>query len=743
VQGTYVGTIANADGRYQLRVAEVPAVLIVRFIGYTSETRTITADSPAEQHFALDRETIQLDEIVVSGEDPAVRIMREVIERKKVWRSDLHSVVAESYNRFALSNDTGIVSVAETVTEAHWDARRGMREVLLARRSTSNIDFADQLPAALFVANLYDDDLEIAGHRLMGVSHPDALDHYRFALDSTRTMDGRRVFDISVEPKNARKSAFVGRVSVLDDEFGLVDVELRPSDAFLFPPPIQHFAVTYRQQFSRFDGDFWLPVDFRAEMDLKVGLGRVLNLPVIRIGQVSRFADYQINTGVADSLFEAEDYLSTDSVAVADGGALERAGLAVPLTEPEQLAYNGIDSTMTLRRAFAPSGLLGRLAESGDDEGDGKQRWGLPVDIRPELWYNRVDALHAGLELHSPRLGPVRLAVRGGYNSGLDGGEAWTYGGLVQLKSTHGLRPTGTLVAEAVTALRFGTELYSRGLNALWTVLGGRDYYDYYRREGIRAAFSLSVPSGAATLSVNYTDSRHSSLPRTTDWQVFHVYDSLRANPAVAEGRLRSVGLAISAGDAPDPAKITGLNRLSLSVERSLGSSDFEFTQVRLVAEARVATLYRRRLLSNVLDVRLTAGLSTDVLPLQKFGSVESAMGPYGPFGSLKTSVGPPYEGHRWLGFFWEHNFRTIPFELLGMDWLVRNSWNLIVFGGHARTWAPQPSEEADYVPNVPARFHQELGLSLSGIFSVLRADVAFRLDENRVSFRLAAARIF
>ena len=244
IEGTYRGTISNTDGVYEIQLDELPATLLVRFIGYETARRTISADDPAQQDFRLQPVTYELGEIVVSGEDPAVQIMREVIERKKVWRAALETYETEAYNRFTISNDTGIVSIIETFTAAFWDRERGMKETLKGRRETANLEIEEALPAALFVTNLYDDDIEVGGYTLIGVTHPKALRHYRFRLEGTRRIDDQEVYDISVEPRNKLKSAFVGRVSVLDSAYALIDVELRPGEAFLFPTPIERYDVT-------------------------------------------------------------------------------------------------------------------------------------------------------------------------------------------------------------------------------------------------------------------------------------------------------------------------------------------------------------------------------------------------------------------------------------------------------------------------------------------------------------------
>ena len=318
VAGTYRGTITNVDGSYELAVNTLPATLEVRFIGYETAERALSEGATATQDIELQPVAYELDEIVVSGEDPAVQIMREVIRRKQTWRAALETYKVEVYNRFTLANDTGIVSIVESLTEAYWDRDEGLNEIVKDRRQTANLNLPDAVPAALFVTNLYDDDINVAGHTLRGVTHPDALDHYRYRLEGTRRIDDQRVYDLTVEPRNRLKSGFEGRLAVLDSAYALLNVELRPSEAFRFPPPIQGFDVTYRQQFSPFGGAFWLPADFRSTATLDIGIGALLDFPTVDIDQVSRFSNYSVNVPLPDTLFNGRRAL-IDSVAILVG----------------------------------------------------------------------------------------------------------------------------------------------------------------------------------------------------------------------------------------------------------------------------------------------------------------------------------------------------------------------------------------------------------------------------------------
>ena len=758
IEGTYRGTISNADGVYEIQLDELPATLLVRFIGYETARRTIAADDAAQQDFRLQPVTYELGEVVVTGEDPAVQIMREVIERKKVWRAALDTYETEAYNRFTISNDTGIVSIIETFTAAFWDRERGMKETLKGRRETANLEIEEALPAALFVTNLYDDDIEVGGYTLIGVTHPKALRHYRFRLEGTRYLDDQEVYDISVEPRNKLKSAFVGRVSVLDSAYALIDVELRPGEAFLFPTPIERYDVTYRQQFSNFGGEYWLPVDFRSEIALEINFGGLLAFPTFNIDQVSRFTDYQVNVPLPDSLYENDDLVTVDSAAVASDALLDQEGVAVPLSEPEQAAYAEIDSTMGLDEAFAPTGPLARFVDMNDDEEEdddrnarqsARQQVFENFDIEPELWFNRVDAFHAGLGAEWDA-GPLTLGGGGGWNSGPDDDEdRWSYHAEARLESEgrNEIFVEGGYAAR--TASRYDTDLYGRFLNSVTVLFGGDDYYDYYRSEGFTVGGGVRIDRLESTLSLGYRDEEHTSLAQTTNYDFLGETTPQRTNPAIDAGTLRAVTASLVIGDDFNPLGVTGRRRLALSVEHSTtGSlnSDFGYTRYSAVFDWRQNTFYRRRLLPNTLDLRLVAGASSGDLPIQRALTVDASLGVYRPFGALRTRTGFPYAGDEVLALFWEHNFRTVPFEVLGLRSLAQDGYNILVFGGHARTWVDEGRnirfQSEAFVPETDG-FHHEIGVSISGLFSILRIDFTKRLDAEGFTVGLGTARLF
>lgn len=481
IEGTFTGTVANAVGRFSLGVSAFPVSIVTRFIGYESDRRQLQTASSDLIDIHLVPVAIPLPEITVSGEDPAIGIMRRVIEEKARWRNSFDTYKVDAYNRFRLENDSGIVSIWESGTVAFWDRERGTREISVWQRQTDNMDIDELLPAALFVQNLYDDDIDVAGHRFMGVTHPDALSYYDFHLSGTRARDNQLVYDIEVQPKSKLGSGFVGTIAVLDSAYAMLDVDLAPGDAFFFPPPIKGLSVAYRQQFSRFGSDVWLPVDFQLSIRLDISFMGLIAIPTIRIEQISRLSDFELNVQLPDSLYDLDEFIVADSMALATMDIAELEIVPVPLTPREEVAYETIDSTMTLRKAYRPTGLLARFAEvsvgssDGDDSGgSGGMGFGssLSLDLEPLLWYNRVEGLHAGLKASRRLAEDFRLTGQVGYETARKG---WTYGTSARIGRRTWFE--GGFVDHV--AQRYESDFLNRFWNSLNVLATQPDYFDY------------------------------------------------------------------------------------------------------------------------------------------------------------------------------------------------------------------------------------------------------------------------
>ncbi|MXY08519.1 MAG: carboxypeptidase-like regulatory domain-containing protein [Rhodothermaceae bacterium] len=744
IAGTYRGTITNREGVFEIAVDDLPVDLVVRYIGYRTDTLTAHTETPLE--FRLQPVVMEMRQLVVTDEDPAVSIMREVIERKAVWQEKLSTFEAQAYSRYTFSNDSGIVAITESAATAWWDKDRGIREEITGTRSTGNFPGADAMPAALTMLNLYDDDVEISGHTLIGVTHPDALDKYVFTLEGMRSVDDVLIYDIAVEPKYRQTSAFVGTVSVMDGVFALIEARLRPGPAFIFPFPIRRYEVTYLQQFSNYGGDIWLPVDLRSNAVVEISFGVLLSFPPIIVDQVSRFTDYQLNIALADSLFEEGWRLRIDSLAVASYEGFQREGVVVPLDPEETIAYASIDSTHSLREAYELQGPLGRAlnrrAEMEERRESTDRVFGFfaKYGISPRVWYNRVDDFHGGLgyrkEFSREESDQTfAIEVGAGLSTGQKGAEQFSYDGAVSWEKDWfinvGYRSENTFTYQSGNKNRL--------TNSSLMLIGQEDYFDYYRRQGmsITGGYRLQAPRG--TISATYQHENHSPLTGNTSYDLLGRSEPQRPNPTVMKGEMRTVTIEYTFG-RPSVILIDPSKHLAISAEFSMPQSDFVFRRYYLRAGGRVNTFLRRRFIPATLDYGISVGMASEggrTLPLQRSFIVEGGTTVYHWDGSLHTLRGLPYQGSGIVFGHWEHNFRTLPFELLGLSSMVDRGYNVSIFGGHAFIRGLGVSRHS-------WRRHNELGLSLSGIIGLARVDFAYHIEEKRFLYpTFGLARLF
>lgn len=752
IKDTYRGTITNSNGQFSLTIPDslLPATLVIRYIGYETNELTITRSSSQKQHISLNPSVTEMQEIVVTDEDPGIRIMREVINRKKKWRKQLETYKAEAYTRQSLSNDTSIVSITESVSQVFWDHEQGHREVQKSKRQTANIEAANNFAGVSYLPNFYDDDIEIAEFKLVGITHPDALDYYDFKLVNQTSIDNQTVYEIEVNPARKLQPLFEGTAFVLADKYALLEVDLVPNDVVKFPAPIKSFTTSYQQQFNNFGQDFWLPVDVRIGGDIKIKMVG-LDFPMIKFRQLSRITNYQVNTSLPDSLYEKGNRFSVDSTTIKSDSLIARQINTVPLSTEEEKAYATLDSTATLEKAFKPSGFLANLMddEGSDNSGSGPFSFlnKIPGSFIPDGRYNRVDQVFLGLRYSIDATDWLNIRGRSGYSTGY---KKWNYGGGLSIEWLN--RDWGSANFggdyQATTETQFHSHIYKPYSTIIPNLVFGRQgYFDYYRSEGFRLFSTFELPQNLSA-EMGFARQNHTSLPTTTAYDFRGLPNNFNPNPSILEGTLQSIDL-ITGFNINEGYNfgVTGQNKIELAVEHSsdvLGS-DYNFTKYSGLFSWSFPTFYQRRFLPNTLDVKLKAGTYSGHLPPQKWGIVDGAMGLAAPFGVLKTTRHRPYEGDQYYAITVEHNFRTIPFEVLGLQPLVNRNIGLIVFGGMANTQLSRNSRAMlpGYDPIITNGTHWEIGASVNGILDIFRLDLATRLDQPALLVSIGVARLF
>lgn len=781
---TYRGSITNEEGFFELRFHSSDApettdesgyTLVFRFIGYETREASIRPGT-TEIVIELQPAPQELEALVFTGEDPALHIMERVIARKQIWRAGLDSWRAEAYTRNTLANADSLVSISESLTLVWWQRGKGLREYVVDQQQTQNLLSDQNFAGIRNLPNFYDDEIEIAGFRMIGVTHPEALRYYDFKIVGERGRDEALIYEIEVTPATRLQPSFKGRISVLAEEYALLEVDLTPAEMVFFPPPVQEVSFSYKQQFSNYGGEFWLPVDVRINGRVRVGFPG-LRFPEFRLNLASAITNYEVNAAVPDSVFgetPANEFRLTrlsEEQRVQMGRSLEGEASArsIPLNEEESRAYTRIDSTQSVQEAFQPTGLLSNfIDDDASDSGSSAAPSGFRerLSVSPELRFNRVEAFYGGINPEFRLPGGIRLRGLMGYASGSDD---TSYGGGIRYQSpvlaeSSGWRPRLHLDAGYRNDVqpRISSPLYPRLISSVAMLAGGSDYHDYYGRERIELNAGITFNDGILSgrrlrSSLGISTEQQRSLPARSSYS-FAGGVQQRENPVIQEGRLSALSFRLGTAATPVDFGFAGSNTALLQIDyadEELLGGDFSFTRYEGRVDLRFNTFLKRRFLPNTLDIRFQGFSHAGELPPQRFGGFDGKLVGLSAFGGFKTLLNRMMEGEQGAAVFWEHNFRTAPLELLGLQGLARSGVGILVHGASGRTWLSASGRQAlsttlnpettfrPFEPVTDENWRHELGVSLNGIFSLLRIDATWRIDQPGFYAGISAARVF
>jgi len=733
VLGTSKGTITNATGDYSLSLAEGEYTIVVSYLGYFPDTLTVLLDSASTRHVTLKLSPIQMPEVLILAEDPAIEIIRKAIANKRKWMEKLKTYKFEAFTRQVLRRDTAIASITESYTTGYMLAGDTLREIVKQKRQTENIPGTENFAAVHRIINFNEDEISlfnvITGGRssaftFIGPTAPNALDYYDYKLTGTSVVNGIEIYKIRMIPKSRLRPLFEGTITIADETFAVMGVDVNPNET-LNIPFLKDIELRYRQQFALFDTIFWMPIDNRINGGLSISLLGI-SMPRIGIEATSSLYDYDLNISIPDTILHRER-LTVDSSSLKYDSTYWIQNEVLPLTPEEQGSYQTLDSTQTLEKQFKPSGPLATLA------GNGSISALEHIDAR----FNRVEGFYLGGKMESDSLLPfVHIEGRAGY------------GFSAQLFQ---YRLRGTLFSSKKRNLGIGAEIRRSVENfpdrgyygplsiSLMALIDKNDYRDYY----LSNAWSLFLrytPSRTVDAEVTYLHDNQRSLKNETDYSIFAREKVYRPNPRIQEGNLRSIQFHLRLGEPPVPLDMVSRNAVEFEIEHAiapyfLGGSLF-FTRYNAVVDVSFVTFSRFLLFPPNLRIRGVGGYASGALPLQKLFYTDSRASGYAPYGVLKGASVKEFAGDRFIAVNVEHNFRNVPFLLLNIPFLYRNGIELIVHGAAAQTWMQSASTSNGW--------YSEAGIGVSRIFDLLRADLTYRFtDPKRFYFTLSVASFF
>jgi len=360
VSSTTLGTSANREGKYELKLNPGEYKLIASYIGYVSDTIEINpARIGIEVNFILKKTNINLPEItILPGENPALEIIRKAILRKKERSKLLNSYEFKAYTKGIIKtpgdinagnssiginiggNDTiplKISAIIENQSEGFYKKPDKYKELILARKQTANLPSSiNVLTGGRSIQNFYNETVNFLGEDLPGPLADDAISYYYYFIVRTLAINNTTVYEIHMAPDDEHDPGFEGNIYITENNYDLIKVDLELNRAANTGGIFD--TVSIFQQFSDFADSIVMPVDYRLYVT-----ANYLNLARFGFELSTILYDYKINPDIKNDFFDMAIIKVVPSADERDSSYWNSIQV-IPNTPEEEKAYTRIDS---------------------------------------------------------------------------------------------------------------------------------------------------------------------------------------------------------------------------------------------------------------------------------------------------------------------------------------------------------------------------------------------------------------
>ncbi len=752
VLNSNIGTSANAEGKYELKLEKGTYKFVASYIGYISDTITVNLVSDKTINFSLMPVSINLPEVtVLPGYNPAIPIIKKAIEYKNKREKELLSYEFTAYTKGAIrttqkmqagnnsislgvgkDDDTTALSIAgilENQSKGYYKKPNNYKEEIIARKQSANFPSSiNLLTGGRIIQNFYIDDIRFFDRPLPSPISNDAIDYYYYYLEDSLAMDNNKVYKIYFAPEKDYYPGFAGHIYIIDSIYALIKTDVTLNKAAntggLFT------KINIFQQYIPFAGNIYLPIDYRLFVE-----ANVLGLARIGFELNSIMYDYKVNTEIKDDFF---DYAIITVMPDADKRDLSywESVQTIPNTIEESEAYKRIDSLEAIPKTFWDkfSFLDTRIALNDTLSISG------PLDIYS---FNKVEGhgLNFGLEFRTL----LDSRLYGGFNFGY-GFSDKKFKYEINNKYYLGKYRTSSLsfnIYDKTQSLFEESVDYGKFTSTILSLFTKYDFRNYYRSKGFTfEAKSMVFPF--LTLSVGLVNNTDYTLINRTDFSFFKKDKKYSPNLSINDGK--TVGL--TSGFALDfrPYIIDGLfiRRVGFRNFYANLSGDIIYSNNKLIKTTSNFGLYKLNL-NGRLNTFRSASLRFELNGINSFGKVPvqymySLPGNISSAGkdfSFRTlGVGEVFGDKVATGFI-EHNFRDELFKILGLPLLKSSEINLSVYLNAAITNISNTTSE--YIPYGSVKFlhpFYEAGFSLGHTLLPIKLEFTWKLNyKNKNNF--------
>ena len=418
LNGTNQGTVTNNDGIFTFKLSEGEYSLIIRYVGYKTDTLTIKVPHPDLINIKLIKQPIVLADILVTDEDPAYIIIREAIKRKKINKKGLKNFEYDAYSKKILESSGEIALVEETFVKGYNKIDKWEKEFILKTHKTENrkknSENMDISVSNKYLLDFSKDTLDLLMNQVYLPLADNAFNYYDYKLLSTIETGKAPIYTIKVIPKSKIQPLLEGTIQIEGENYSICNIDLQANKGVRFPY-VQYLILKFNQSLGKYDG-YWLPDYVEMQVSLGFNLSGLIGIDQIAFHITNIISNYKINQPIPDSIENARHSkyggFRTDTsknykppIELSDS-AIVSLLRPIPLLIQKSKLLLLSHSTKTLEKMIKPTGLLSGLVSDNPEEKDtsGKNVFGKISSFVLDYSYlniNRVEKLTLGANYKS------------------------------------------------------------------------------------------------------------------------------------------------------------------------------------------------------------------------------------------------------------------------------------------------------------------------------------------------------
>lgn len=706
VFGTTFGTMCNKDGKFQIVLPTGEYTFVFSYVGYKSKSFHIQLEHDTDVVINLHASEIRLPGVEISGEDPAYQIIRDAIQTKIDWQKNIKSFKARVYTKDTFGSDTLLMLISEAYSDLFWQKNDSLKEVVVYRRQTEMVPDELQFAIVRDFLDFNQETIQYWGYTFIAPLSESAFKYYDYKLLKTYIDNDKQFFEIEVIPLSKTEPLFSGNITIADSTFFLQKVKLQPSSIFQMPL-LKLNKLEFTQQFGLYENRFPFPLEYHISMVMNAGFMSDTSQKAFYNKSVICF-EYQINPKLHDSV-KSLPSLSLLSSHSQNDTSLWKNVTIYPLSNLEKKSYSIIKERIQ-RKNFNSSVISFLLKNRKIIE---------IIDAR----YNRVEGLFIGGKTSYTTNSRFRISSKIGY-------------GISDKNVKYSIQPE-LLISTSLSAW-VGVEQYQLintfpinykipgSTNSFFSFFNGEDYYNYFLRNGRRAFISFEKYS-SFNAKLSYVEEDHHSILKNTDFALNHIVGKnkkFRLNPSISEGGLHSFQLDLF--NVQMPKNIFFENHqdiwnVGIEYSSSTFGSNYDFTLFNSNISLRIPTMGTSLRFHPYLSISSSVGFSTGLPPFQRIFAFETPVLSIASPNSYRTILHTEFTGDNFYTFSVEHNFRNIPFLIIGLSSF---NFDIIFRASTGKIWTN--SEQLKNLTNSTQGFYSEYTFGIGRLMDFLRIDFTY-----------------